>query len=917
MVSTPETIQRIDEQIYRSDSAICRHIVGLDTLGRGAVSQDILQNLRTFVEHIMFKIYAHSNNTIYDYSHIEKAISFVKTQGQLKFIWRFHSYLQIVVSHYTLDPEDSERVMLKYYEFMVKIRDYLRVTFSFNVLANLDKFPLNTDRNLQEYYEKIAERLTNRRIEADIAKSESSRYYIHKVKPFFVNQKIYYEVTFIPATEKASKFDRVIAFTTIDISKYYAVKLWTIRDTIQIIGKEMSIFIIVNWEVAIRPVEIERLSNVFGKSVKNYARSAEARGLMQFLTLTGLNIVEIICFEDKNYQHIRTTILATFNAKNSHLFDLFDRCREIILGNYNGCNVLRYLLYHMSNNIITAQIGSENERLSRLCLEFGCIPFDRMPFNTSLLHHNPRLDDLFDCIDSKERVHEVLARYILINTERNGRLYTSKAELERFGDIDTLVGTFNHKLHYSSRHQARRIDERNGHFYIRGRENDTVVIIKKLIELSASGIQNYTSYVDNWLALGVHQVDCEEKKSALRKMFSQSSVAMIYGSAGTGKSTLINHISNLFKEQSKLYLANTNPAVDNMKRKVTIQTADTDFMTITKFIKRLNNRVKYDIVVIDECSTVNNEDMRDILSKAEFDLLVLVGDVYQIEAIQFGNWFGASRGFLPEGSVYELVSPYRSRNNQELQLLWDRIRNMDDTIVEFIARNRYSTTLDASIFEPAEQEEIILCLNYDGLYGINNINRFLQEVNPNHAVQWGLLSYKVGDPILFNESERFTPIIYNNIKGWIAAIQLLEGKIQFEIEVDKLINGLEARYCDFELLPNSQSGRSVIRFEVDDHRLIDENQEVPVTAVVPFQVAYAVSIHKAQGLEFKSVKIVITDEIEDHITHNIFYTAVTRATEKLKIYWTPEVGQKILSTIKPKDNNKDITFLRQVISVEN
>ena len=58
---------------------------------------------------------------------------------------------------------------------------------------------------------------------------------------------------------------------------------------------------------------------------------------------------------------------------------------------------------------------------------------------------------------------------------------------------------------------------------------------------------------------------------------------------------------------------------------------------------------------------------------------------------------------------------------------------------------------------------------------------------------------------------------------------------------------------------------------------------------VPFQVAYAVSIHKAQGLECDSVKIVITDANEDDITHSIFYTAITRAREKLKIFWTPEI----------------------------
>lgn len=83
--------------------------------------------------------------------------------------------------------------------------------------------------------------------------------------------------------------------------------------------------------------------------------------------------------------------------------------------------------------------------------------------------------------------------------------------------------------------------------------------------------------------------------------------------------------------------------------------------------------------------------------------------------------------------------------------------------------------------------------------------------------------------------------------------------------------------------------------------------------MIPFQIAYAVSIHKAQGLEYRSVKIVITDEVDELITHSIFYTAITRAQEKLKIYWTPEVEHKVLSTIHPKDIGKDISLLRKYI----
>ena len=55
-------------------------------------------------------------------------------------------------------------------------------------------------------------------------------------------------------------------------------------------------------------------------------------------------------------------------------------------------------------------------------------------------------------------------------------------------------------------------------------------------------------------------------------------------------------------------------------------------------------------------------------------------------------------------------------------------------MLEFITREGYSHTLDESVFTPADTDEIVLCLNYSGLYGINNINRFLQTNNPNPPV---------------------------------------------------------------------------------------------------------------------------------------------------------------------------------------
>lgn len=94
----------------------------------------------------------------------------------------------------------------------------------------------------------------------------------------------------------------------------------------------------------------------------------------------------------------------------------------------------------------------------------------------------------------------------------------------------------------------------------------------------------------------------------------------------------------------------------------------------------------------------------------------------------------------------------------------------------------------------------------------------------------------------------------------------------------------------------------------------EDGDESTSLTVVPFQIAYAVSIHKAQGLEYDSVKIVITDEVEELVTHNIFYTAITRAREKLKIYWTPEVEEKVINRIKPRDISKDVELLRNYLT---
>ena len=56
-----DNILQIDKQILNTDKVICRHISNLSNSTRGEISQDILPQLRHFVEHIILKIYAYKN----------------------------------------------------------------------------------------------------------------------------------------------------------------------------------------------------------------------------------------------------------------------------------------------------------------------------------------------------------------------------------------------------------------------------------------------------------------------------------------------------------------------------------------------------------------------------------------------------------------------------------------------------------------------------------------------------------------------------------------------------------------------------------------------------------------------------------------------------------------------------------------
>ncbi|WP_178861931.1 ATP-dependent DNA helicase [Thiomicrorhabdus cannonii] len=885
----------VSKQILSANEVICQNIELLANQ-RGLLSQNVLSQLRNLIESVAVLLHTRSPSTEFNYAAIEPGLSFVRSAAKLNFLGKFHKLIQISASHYTLDGDASERLMLKYYEYLLRIRSLLKDDFDIEVLANLEVFPVDLDPSLQEYHEKIAVRIESIS-SALLSSSSKDRYYIHKTRPFFVFGRIYYEVTFYRAVNKASKFDRIIAFTDIDITDKYAAMLTLQRDSIEVLGQAMPITIIRQWEVSIRPCEFDNFGRLLNIKMSVRSNSAEYRYLMHWLTFGSGSLLDLIDMPNDKYMQVREAGIG--GAANLHIFPMLDETRRIVRTGAAGCNILRYLMLRMNNQILKPQYNWNGcARLSGTKLQYGCIPFDTMPFCTSLCEHNPRYWDLIESIDVTGRNHELLARRVKNNVEHHGILYTPVADVGVFGDVSSLISIYNNKLYY--KHTERRLVLDKGHVFMCQYENETVTIVEKLQEYASNGIDGYTQSVERWLHETPRNIDDPAKKDALKQLFGHSRVALVYGAAGTGKSTMVDHIANYFNDKVKLFLAHTNPAKDNLERKVNSQKSE--FRTISSHIGRRNSNQEYDLLVIDECSTVSNSDLIKVLEKTSFKLLVLVGDVYQIESIQFGNWFGIIPSFIPRTAVFELKTPFRAKNKSLLDF-WNKVRDIDDDIAEVIVRNGYTTVLDKTLFETQEQDEIILCLNYDGLYGINNINRFLQSSNPGASTIWRESTYKVGDPVLFHDSERFRPVIYNNLKGRIVGIESDLGWIRFDVELDRPLNAFDVVGSELEWIEGS-----IVRFTVYDYDASDEDDDALNTSV-PFQVAYAVSIHKAQGLEFDTVKIVITDSNEDDITHSIFYTAVTRARERLRIFWSPETQQRVLQRLRLSINSKDAALL--------
>ena len=808
----------------------------------------------------------------------------------------------------------AERLMLKYYNYLWEIRRFMRKKYNKRILENLEMFPLDLDTADSEYYEKVAKQIEN--IDLTPKSVRVSRYYVQKITPFFVHGERYYEITLQLAGVYSSKYNRVTVYSKMTITTYYSIQIAYTETEINLWGIMNNIKVLNDWKVAIDPTCLNKLSKMLKKHTKINRNYREYVNLMNLLTETGINLFELINMREERFSQIYNRV---FGTTNTHNFGdvLIQIRREYSNSSCKiGKNTIGYALMHMRDEVLEVLLPNEFHSKcisNELFISSRCYPFEKNPMIANLVGTKTSKKDKDSIIEllNDSKAVSLVQPYITIDNliSETGMLLFEKSEI----GSNAVIESYNASLDDWEKFKGYSIIEKQGLVTIASYYDTTINILKHLLQLTHNAKSDRQKENERFIKNCGINFDDINKKIALKYIFVNSNIMLIYGAAGTGKTTLIKYISNMYGNARKLYLTKTHTALQNVIRNLDNNINNCDFEIIDR-ITRSNSAVIYDIVFIDECSTIDNRTMELLLGKINNNtLIVMSGDIYQIESIDFGNWFFYAKDIVnAKGASIELCSTWRTEK-EELKGLWTAVREKSAIITEMLSMDGpFSENLGENIFH-LDDDEVVLCLNYDGKFGLNNMNQYFQNANTNSdAFSWEEWSYKIGDRIIFTNTRR-SALLYNNLKGIITNISYAKTSIIFEIEVKAFFIENQCKAETFDYLGTTENG-TIIRIEVipwDD----ELSEEEKVKTVIPFQLAYAISIHKAQGLEYKSVKVVIPSNNAEKITHSIFYTAITRAKEKLKIFWSAETMKSVIESFTiDETENKTLPIIRSELA---
>ncbi len=431
-------------------------------------------------------------------------------------------------------------------------------------------------------------------------------------------------------------------------------------------------------------------------------------------------------------------------------------------------------------------------------------------------------------------------------------------------------------------------------------------LAEKLIQLSMQespwgwfNSDKVLGWAQNLLNINLAPLQKEAIETAL-----SANLSIITGGPGTGKTTLIRALIAILQTQY-LNIALCSPTGRGAKRledttgvaaKTIHRLLKYDGMT-GEFIVNRNNPLKADLVLIDEVSMVDVSLMYHLLDALPDNCaLIVVGDADQIPSVGAGSILQsmiASKRF----AMVKLTDIFRQSDKSLIKVNAKLINSgkmpvmatHEDTdfhyipvhgakeakevifdLVTNIIPNRYNIR---NLFHSQ-----VLVPQSGGELGTQNLNEELQRLFTDSSSKAISISgfgqtFRVGDKVMVIKND-YVKNVFNGDIGLIKTIHIEEQYLEVDFE-DR-----------------------TLRFDLDE---LDR-----------LTLAYAISVHKSQGSEYRAVIVVITEEHSRMAQRHLLYTAVTRGKEHVFLVADPATLQ---SSVSSDEHNRRYQKLTELLAL--
>lgn len=415
-------------------------------------------------------------------------------------------------------------------------------------------------------------------------------------------------------------------------------------------------------------------------------------------------------------------------------------------------------------------------------------------------------------------------------------------------------------------------------------------VARKIVELSKVDFTDLQVDVEKEIKRieDEEEIEFHSKQLIAIKEAVEDGVVIITGGPGTGKTTTINAIINIFEdlEMNVVLAAPTGRAAKRMT-----ETTGRESKTIHRllevaymeedmgFNRDEDSPIEADVIIIDESSMIDILLMNSLLKAInEGTRIILVGDIDQLPSVGAGN---VLRDIINSESIRVVMLDKIFRQAEESMIVVNAhkinrgeipILNGKDKDFYFLSQPNSSSTLNTIIglnnerlpkyydYDPLKDIQILTPMK-KGDVGTKSLNKKLQEtLNPKSTFK---AEKKIGDE-LFRVGDKVMQVKNNYNLEW--------KKIVGNMTVDKgegVFNG------DFGYIESIDHEANNLKVLFDDERLV----EYSFNGLDELKLSYAITVHKSQGSEFPVVIMPVHWGPPMLLTRNLIYTGITRARE--------------------------------------